>query len=170
MRKAAGASGTPQRQSRRLPVLYVEVVGSRRLGWILACLHAAAVAALVVASIPVGAKVVSVAAIFWAGIKGILRHALRVGPDACVALRFRQAGRCEVVCRDGRSLEGEVHGDSYVLPGLTILRILQHGRPRSLTVVLLADAASPDAMRRLRVRLRLTGDDRGKQFTHDLSL
>jgi len=150
--------------------LYVTVAASRKLVWILGGLHGAAIAALAVASMPMPAKALAICAILWTGIRETRRHALRTGKDACVALRFRQAGRCEVLCRDGKCIEGKIHDGSYVLPGLTIVRVLQQGRPRSFTVVLLPDAVSADAMRRLRVWLRWTGyPDRAKS-AHDLSL
>lgn len=167
---SSGAPSPPQRHSRRPPALYVTVAASRKLAWILVGLHGVAIAALVIASIPMPAKVGAICAIIWTGIRETRRHALRVGKDACVALRFRQAGRCEVLCRDGKRIEGRIHGGSYVLPGLTIVRVLQQGRPRSLTVLLLPDAVSADAMRRLRVWLRWTGDADREKSAHDLSL
>jgi len=157
MAGSSGATSPPQRHSRRPPALYVTVAASRKLVWVLVGLHGAAIAALAAASMPMPAKVVAIGAILWTGIRETRRHALRVGKDACVALRFRQAGRCEVLCRDGKRIEGNIHGGSYVLPALTIVRLLQQGRSSSFTVVLLPDAVSADAMRRLRVWLRWTG-------------
>lgn len=79
-----------------------------------------------------------------------LRHAHSV-----TGLRFDSQG-WHVLRRDGSETSASLLGDTYVSALLTVVRLRETGRWWSLSVVLPADAASEDALRRLRLRLRFS--------------
>jgi toxin CptA len=156
--------------SRRLPTLYVAVRASRRLAWILCALHAIALGVLATVSIPAYAKAAGIVAVLATGIRAVRRHALLAQRDACVAVRLKDNGKCEIVRRDGSLVEGRIHGGTALLAGVTIVRVTRPGHRRRVSVVLMRDAVDRDAMRRLKVRLRWAGEGRTEQFVRDLSL
>ncbi len=79
-----------------------------------------------------------------------LRHAHSV-----TGLRFDSQG-WHVLRRDGSETSASLLGDTFVSALLTVVRLREPGRWWSLSVVLPADAASEDALRRLRLRLRFS--------------
>ncbi|SDT93413.1 hypothetical protein [Halopseudomonas salegens] len=79
-----------------------------------------------------------------------LRHAHSV-----TGLRFDSQG-WHVLRRDGSETSANLLGDTFVSALLTVVRLREPGRWWSLSVVLPADAASEDALRRLRLRLRFS--------------
>lgn len=160
----------PLRRGRRLPTLYIPVAASGRLAWMLAVMHGLAVTVVLFVAIPLVAKIVLIAAIVAGGIRSVRRHALLLVASACTAIRLRAPGRCEIFRRDGTSLEGQILGGSYVLTGMIILRLRCNGSRRTTGVILMPDAVAPDAMRRLRVRLRWADDVSDRKLARDLSL
>ncbi len=125
----------------------IELKASRRLGVLLALLAVLAVAAVWLAALPVGVRglasalVLGAAAWGWRQARPPLR--LRLAPDGGLQALDREHGWQRV----------EVLGDSFVSPGLIVLRYrIADAPPRSLT--LLADSAAAEDLRRLRVSLR----------------
>lgn len=160
----------PLPRGRRLPALYVPVAASRRLAWAFAGMHGLAAAVSVFVTVPLPAKIVLMAAIVASGIRAVRHHALLLDATACAGVRLREAGRCDIVRRDGTSIEGRICGESYVFRGLVILRVRREGVRRITTVVLVPDAVTPDAMRRLRVRLRWADGAANRKAADHLSL
>lgn len=156
--------------ARRPPTLYVALSPSRRLAWVLIGLHSCAILVLLVASVPVLGKVVGSLVMLTSGMRAVRHHALLARPKSFVALRFRDPGRCEVMRRDGTCIDGRVHDGSYVLPGVTIVRVSAPARLRCVCVVVLPDAVTSDAMRRLRVWLKWACSRREEKFGRDVSL
>jgi toxin CptA len=127
---------------------------SRRLALALAFGHAAGAGALAAADVPPGLALAIAAALLGHATGVILRVALLRGRDAIVAL---QAGRPDALpfqTRDGAWHEGRLLGSTYVAPFLTVINLEVPGRRRARHVVILPDAADPEAFRRLRVWLR----------------
>lgn len=155
---------------RALPALHVALAASRRLAWALGALHGLAVTVALFVSMPLPARGVLAVAVGVCGILSIRRHALLVDAASCMALRLREPGRCEVLRRDGTRIAAQIHGGSYVLPGLVILRLRLDLARRSAFVILMPDAVAPDAMRRLRVRLRWAEGAPDSKLARDLSL
>lgn len=79
-----------------------------------------------------------------------LRHA-----DSVTGLRFDSEG-WHVLRRDGTERGARLLGDTYVSALLTVVRLRQPGRWMPVSVILPADAATEDSLRRLRLRLRFS--------------
>lgn len=79
-----------------------------------------------------------------------LRHA-----DSVTGLRFDSEG-WHVLRRDGTEVGARLLADTYVSALLTVVRLRQAGRWLPISVVLPADAADEDSLRRLRLRLRFS--------------
>ena len=79
-----------------------------------------------------------------------LRHA-----DSVTGLRFDSEG-WHVLRRDGSEKGASLLGDTYVSALLTVVRLRQPGRWLPVSVILPADAATEDSLRRLRLRLRFS--------------
>lgn len=79
-----------------------------------------------------------------------LRHASSV-----TALRFDSQG-WHVLRRDGSEAGARLLADTFVSAFLTVVRLREPGRWWPVSVVLPADAAAEDALRRLRLRLRFS--------------
>lgn len=79
-----------------------------------------------------------------------LRHA-----DSVVGLRFDSEG-WHVLRRDGTEMGARLLADTYVSALLTVVRLRQSGRWLPISVILPADAADEDSLRRLRLRLRFS--------------
>lgn len=77
-----------------------------------------------------------------------LRHA-----DSVTGLRFDSQG-WHVLRRDGTEEGARLLADTYVSALLTVVRLRQSGRWLPISVILPADAADEDSLRRLRLRLR----------------
>jgi hypothetical protein len=141
----------------------MEITPSRRMAVLLIAAHAVAIAAVWVSAMPVGVHI---------GLKFVVLASLWVSlrqagwlnaPGFVVALRIRPAAKLEagdhieIRRRDGKTCEGEIVEGSVALPGFSTVAI-RLGRvsrwKARLTLVLLADSADEDALRRLRTRLR----------------
>lgn len=79
-----------------------------------------------------------------------LRHA-----DSVTGLRFDSEG-WHVLRRDGSEMNARLLADTYVSALLTVVRLRQSGRWLPVSVILPADAADEDSLRRLRLRLRFS--------------
>ena len=99
---------------------------------------------------------VSVAILLWVYCLWIwprqvsLRHA-----DSVTGLRYDSEG-WHVLRRDGSERDASLLADTYVSALLTVVRLRQRGRWLPVSVILPADAATEDALRRLRLRLRFS--------------
>ena len=79
-----------------------------------------------------------------------LRHA-----DSVTGLRFDSQG-WHILRRDGTEMGARLLADTYVSALLTVVRLRQPGRWLPISVILPADAATEDSLRRLRLRLRFS--------------
>lgn len=79
-----------------------------------------------------------------------LRHAQSV-----TGLRFDGEG-WHLLRRDGSESSAQLLSDTFVSALLTVVRLQEPGRWWSVSVILPADAATEDALRRLRLRLRFS--------------
>jgi toxin CptA len=127
---------------------------SRVLALILAAAHAAALAMVWLADLPWMVKIAVVPVFLGSLVFSIRLHAWRLAPSAVISLELDD--ECPVVfqLRDGRELEGELLGSSFVAPWLTVLNLRPAGRWRACHVVILPDAVDREAFRKLRVLLR----------------
>lgn len=72
-----------------------------------------------------------------------------------IGLRFDSQG-WHVLRRDGSEAGASLQGDTFVSAFLTVVRLRESGRWLPVSVILPADAASEDSLRRLRLRLRFS--------------
>lgn len=79
-----------------------------------------------------------------------LQHAQSV-----TGLRFDSQG-WHVMRRDGSESSARLLADTFVSAFLTVVRLREPGRWLAVSVILPADAAAEDALRRLRLRLRFS--------------
>jgi len=82
-------------------------------------------------------------------------HGLLRAKRSVVWLELCEEDRCVVGRGSGAMLTCRIGVDSYVTPALVVLHLAPQPRGRAIFVVLLPDSSSPDALRRLRARLRL---------------
>lgn len=116
--------------------------------------HTCAAAAVTLAHMPTGFKLISVAAILVGFLDACCRHVLRVYPAAVVRLSWAHPGEpWRLGTRSGRVYRADLRGDTWVHPGLIVLSFDRRPRGR-ITVVLAADSLDGRLLRRLRVRLR----------------
>jgi toxin CptA len=142
--------------------LHITLHPSRRLTALLASLHGGAAALLW--SIPV-APLLSLAAtlalaanLAWT----LRRDALRLSPNAIVAVILYPDCRCEFTTRAGLTQEAELLGSSFVAPYLTILNLRPAGRRLARHAVILRDAVDGEVFRKLRVKLKWGCSEIGK--------
>lgn len=93
--------------------------------------------------------------VVMSGGRAFARHAFLTHPRAVVRLIWPAYGPWLLVRRDGTKDKAALRGDSYVHPGMVVLNF--DLRPTGRTsVVLLPDSLDAEALRRLRVRLRIS--------------
>ena len=140
---------------RRQPqILHLALRRSRLLGiWLLASQALALTGLLLFPPAPV----VTAALLFtWAviGVHGWWCHVAIANPARVVALSLDGNGGWWLKRADGRVIEPLLLADSRALPALLLLNF-RLGRWRRRSLLLLPDSADADALRRLRVRLRV---------------
>lgn len=141
---------------RSLPSLILELRPSRLLLVSGACVHVLAGVAVVASSLPLWVKVGLIVAIALALGRFAWQYGNRRGRGFIARLELLDGGwRLET--GDGSAYRAALTG-GYAHPGIVILNFrLESGGPRSLA--LLPDAADTEALRRLRVWLRIRPDD-----------
>jgi toxin CptA len=126
----------------------IELKPSRRLGLFLLGMAVLALAAIGLTALTAGVQLATGAVVTgltaWSW-----RRARRVA-----RLRIAADGRLQCLDDTIEWRDAEVQGDSFVSTGLMVLRYRTAGPVRTLT--LMADSASADDLRRLRVSLRWT--------------
>lgn len=131
----------------------MELGASRQLLIMLTVAHVGAVPCAFATDLPVAVQGLLAVGVLLGAARCIAHHALRRGPRAIVLLIWDRHGRWRLVQRDGLVLDGQLLHGACAHPLLLVLpfRILS-GRRRC--VLIPADAASADGLRRLRTRLR----------------
>ncbi len=126
--------------------------------WLTALLiivHSGAIVVLIVSSLrwhP--AILVGVPAVAVSFVDACRTHLLRRGRRALRRLRRDGRGRWWVQGDEDRLRPAQLLPGSHVHPLLTVLSFRVEGQRRTRSAVLFADAADPELLRRLRVRLR----------------
>lgn len=135
--------------------LLVQRKPSRWLGALVILMTVLGCAALLHSALSIGATLACMLVLgiycMWIWPRQVsLRHA-----DSVTGLRFDSEG-WHVLRRDGSERVASLLGDTYVSALLTVVRLRQPGRWLPVSVILPADAAAEDALRRLRLRLRFS--------------
>jgi toxin CptA len=134
--------------------LRITIGPSRILATVLAVAHSAALAVMLIVTLPAWARLLMAAAIIASGAWSILRAALQRSRSAIVELEAGEGGRISCRTRDGRWREGQVLASSFVSPWLTVLNLRVAGAARATHLLILPDNLEKEAFRRLRVLLR----------------
>jgi len=137
------------------PALRLDFRPSRTLAGVLVAAHGLALAAAWV-SLAGWAQVLAGAGILVSLTGCLARVLLRTGESA-VSLELHQDGRVSWRSRKGTWHEGRLGKNNFVSTGLVVLD-LEHPRHRRKWVLLAADSASAEDLRRLRVWLQWRRD------------
>ncbi|MFN2300884.1 MAG: protein YgfX [Gammaproteobacteria bacterium] len=127
---------------------------STRFAAALAAVHAAAALAVLFAQLPPALRLAGIAALAASALHAIAVHALRTAPAAIVRIAVRDDGRWTLQRRDGRTVTGQLHGDSFIHRWLVVVGVRDGWR--SVFVPIPLDALPPDDHRRLRVLVKWT--------------
>jgi toxin CptA len=134
--------------------LRIDLKPSRRLAGLLIAAYLLAAATVLALPGPVWARLAAIGAIAFGLVPPLRRHALLIAPTSCVALDVHQDGTAKCLQRSGSMVDGQVLGDTFVNPLLTVVRLRRAEDGRRDSIVLLPDSAQADALRALRVWLR----------------
>jgi len=140
---------------------HIRLRPSNRLVVYLVSIHAITGASCVATPVPSYLKVVLLIAVVASLVHGLRRHALLLSSKSVTALTLGRDGVWSLALGDGRLLEATLRPGALIHPRLMVLgfRCEQWGT----SVVLAGDNADRDQVRRLRVRLRLSGIPGGDQ-------
>jgi len=135
-------------------VQHISVSPSVRLAIALCVAHLAAAGLLWLVPIPPLGKGAFTLAIAVSLVYFLARNAALHAANAIVALELKSGGGISFHTRDGKWVDCELSGSSYVSPGLTIVNLLPRGRGRTRHVILVPDNVDPRDFRRLRMWMR----------------
>lgn len=135
-------------------VQHISVSPSVRLAIALCVAHLAAAGLLWLVPIPPLGKGAFTLAIAVSLVYFLARYAALHAANAIVALELKSGGGISFHTRDGKWVDCELSGSSYVSPGLTIVNLLPRGRGRTRHVILVPDNVDPRDFRRLRMWMR----------------
>ena len=124
------------------------------LAAILVIVHGAAIAVILMVTMPPWLALLAIAALVINLGVSIWRNALTRGANAVVDVEIASDTALNIRTRRGEWLECEVRGDTYVAWFLTVLNLRQIGTGKRLSVAILPDAIDAEDFRRLRVWLR----------------
>lgn len=132
--------------------LIINIKVSRLLGMILIASHLGAALLTVLLPWPVWAQTVLVGGIAASALHAVRRHAWRRAPTALTGLEIDADGEY-FVRRDAGDWLACRYVESFLSPGLVMVRLIPEGRRRPVSVLLAADAVAPEQFRELRARL-----------------
>jgi toxin CptA len=135
-------------------VQHISISPSVRLAVALCVAHLAAAGLLWLVPIPALGKGVFTLAIAVSLVYFLARDAALHAANAIVALELKSGGGISFQTRDGKWVDCELSGSSYVSPRLTIVNLQPRGKGRARQVILLPDNVDPRDFRRLRMWMR----------------
>ena len=131
---------------------------SLRASWLLAAIlalgHGAAIAIVLLVSLPPWAKLIAAAALIVHLLIVARRQALLLTPDSAVAIEIGSDNILSVKARRGEWSEYAVLGDTYVTSYLTVMNLQQADTRAVKRVAILPDSVDAEDFRKLRVWLR----------------
>ncbi|WP_238525837.1 protein YgfX [Methylovorus glucosotrophus] len=134
--------------------LQVDLRPSPRLTAILMVASASAVLMLLVVPLVWWVKLAGGVAIVVASVRHLRRHAWRSVPEAWLGLRWSTESGWQAWRKDGEAMAITILPDSMVTSALTVIRFRNADQRWPQALVLLADSADAESLRRLRVQLR----------------
>ena len=131
---------------------------SLRSSWLLAVTlalaHGAAIAIVLLISIPFWAQLIAAAGLSVHMFVVVRRQALLLMPNSPVAIEFGSDNKLSVQTRHGEWSEYAVLGDTYVTAYLTVMNLRQTDSHEVKRIAILPDSVDADDFRKLRVWLR----------------
>ncbi|HWU34551.1 MAG TPA: protein YgfX [Methylovorus sp.] len=134
--------------------LQVDLRPSRRLAAILMVASGGAVLMLLMVPLPWWVTLLGALLIVVASLRQLQRHAWRSVPQAWMRLQWTVESGWQAWRHDGQAMQITILPDSMVTSVLTVIRFRCAGQRWPQALVLLADSADPESLRRLRVQLR----------------
>jgi hypothetical protein len=135
-------------------VQHISISPSMRLALALCGAHLAAAGLLWLVPIPLMGKGALTVAVAVSLVYFLARDAALHAANAIVALELKSGGGIAFQTRDGRWVDCELSGSSYVSPRLTVVNLLPRGKGRTRHVILVSDNVDPRDFRRLRIWMR----------------
>jgi toxin CptA len=135
-------------------MLKIAIGPSRRLALLLCLVHAAAVGACLVVTMPALATAALIVFIGVSCAVSVYGPALLRSPGAVVALEAKDDGALSFQTRRGEWYQGTLLGSSFVAPYLAVLNLRCESSRRIHHVVILPDSAATEAFRQLRIWMR----------------
>ncbi|MGH8633175.1 MAG: protein YgfX [Burkholderiales bacterium] len=135
-------------------VQHISVLPSVRLAVALCVAHLAAAGLLWLVPVPSLGKAVFTLGVAVSLVYFLARDAALHAANAIVGLELKSGGGIAFQTRDGRWVDCELAGSSYVSPRLTIVNLLPHGNGRTRHAILVPDNVDPRDFRRLRMWMR----------------
>ena len=134
--------------------LQVDLRPSPRLAAILMVACSSALLLLLIVPVVWWVKLLGGVGIVVASVWHLRRQAWRSVPEAWVGLRWSAENGWQAWRRNDEALQIVILPDSMVTSALSVIRFRCEGQRWPLAIVLLADSAESEALRRLRVQLR----------------
>ena len=135
-------------------IQHISISPSVRLAIALCVAHLAAAGLLWLLPIPALGKGAFTLAIAVSLVYFLARDAALHAANAIVALELKSGGGISFHTRDGKWVDCELSGSSYVSPRLTIVNLRPRGKRRTRHVILVSDNVDPRDFRRLRMWMR----------------
>jgi len=135
-------------------VQHISITPSVRLAVALCVAHLAAAGLLWLVPIPALGKGVFTLCIAVSLVYFLARDAALHAANAIVGLELKSGGGISFQTRDGKWMNCELSGSSYVSPRLTVVNLQPRGKGRARHVILLPDSVDPRDFRRLRMWMR----------------
>jgi hypothetical protein len=135
-------------------VQHISISPSMRLAIALCAAHLAAAGLLWLVPIPVLAKGALTLAVAVSFVYFLARDAALHAANAIVALELKSGGDMSFQTRDGRWVDCELSGSSYVSSRLTVVNLRPAGKGRTRHVILVPDNVDSRDFRRLRIWMR----------------
>ncbi len=126
---------------------------SRQLGLLLGALHLGAAACGFAADLPLAVQSLLAVCLLSTALRAIALHGSRRAARSIVLLVWDRRGQWRLVRRDGRVLDVRLEHGAYAHPKLLVLPFRSRSGQR-VPVLVAADMADAEGLRRLRVRLR----------------
>jgi toxin CptA len=139
------------------PPLHLRPGGSKGLAAFLLLTHGAATVAVLLLPLPWFGRAALAAAVAVGLVYAVWAHLLRALPWSVREALWDPDGTWTLTLGSGRRLEARLSPSTFVSPFLVVLNF-RRGRWRRCALLLPADALDLDLLRRLRVRLRLSGE------------
>ena len=138
----------------------IEIQPSRLLGLFLCATHLSALTAVIDCALQYPLCWILTVPLLWNWIRARSLHAVLTDRNAIARVEWGADDAWTLIERRGRQISARPVERNFVAPWMTLLSFTCQTGCRRRHIILLADNSDADQVRRLRVRLRLSGSDR----------